>query len=410
VRESYAFQEAATRLRIVSDTIKLFGAFLPSGADRWLNAYARDPAWFLLWVGVIGFLIWYGSSLKSEMNSRMRRIWNDHLGRIKAPSPESSGFVWTMAWKIFTALLLYIAIYPILDGYPLFNCLKPPEPWHSLITTYSKQPMRFVLCAFLIAHFLPERVIGWLRTRQSYQRSLSYLKLTLAPFLFAMMILYGTFAVANHLLFNVRDSFGFFCRHGSDAEGPLNAGNPGFACDKDAKKCTKTITLDSSLTDHTSLCLPTGVFAERGKRYKIDISRDKEKWQFWGKPSFLSGQPISRLGFWKGPLIAMMLPFRRTLDRPWSSVIVRYGPTGTEESFLDPKPPKLDDSLVRTEGDELEKIPDEESLGEEWTARRDGEIYVYLNKPVLGIWGIEAWISRYFIPNTGTAHITLESR
>src|SRR5262249_41367310 len=139
--------------------------------------------------------------------------------------------------------------------------------------------------------------------------------------------------------------------------------------------------------DHTSLCLSTGVFAERSKRYEIGIYRDREKWQFWGEPSFLSGQPVYRLEFWKQPLIAMMLPFRRTLDRPWNSVIVRYGPTGTEESFLDRKPPTLNDSLVRAPGHPLEKIPDRESLGEEWTARRDGEIYVYLNNPVLGIWG-----------------------
>jgi len=106
----------------------------------------------------------------------------------------------------------------------------------------------------------------------------------------------------------------------------------------------------------------------------------------------------------------MMLPFRRTLDRPWNSVIVRYGPSGTEESFLDRKPPTLDDSLVRASGHQLEKIPDSESLGEVWTARRDGEIYVYLNKPVLGIWGIETWISKYLIPSQGTAHIVVERK
>ncbi len=34
IRESYAYQEMATRLRIVADGIKLLGIFLPSGADR----------------------------------------------------------------------------------------------------------------------------------------------------------------------------------------------------------------------------------------------------------------------------------------------------------------------------------------------------------------------------------------
>src|SRR5262249_23207211 len=91
--------------------------------------------------------------------------------------PGQAAFAWEMAWRIFIALLLSIATYPLLDGYSFFAFLKPPEPWHSLINTYSEQPVRFVLCAFLLAHFLSQRAIEWLRTRQSYQRALSYIKL-----------------------------------------------------------------------------------------------------------------------------------------------------------------------------------------------------------------------------------------
>jgi hypothetical protein len=53
---------------------------------------------------------------------------------------------------------------------------------------------------------------------------------------------------------------------------------------------------------------------------------------------------------------------------------------------------------------------DKESLGEGWAATRDGEIYVYLNKPVLGIWGTETWISKWLIPNRGTARIDIDRR
>jgi uncharacterized protein (DUF2235 family) len=411
VRESYAYQEMATRLRIVVDAINLIGAFLPSGAGRWLNGYARDPAWFLLWAAVIGFLIWYGSTLQSEINSRMRRIWDAHLpGTPKAP-PQTSGAAWTAAWRVFIALLTYVAIYPILDRYSFLNILKPGEPWNSLIETYSQQPIRGVLWVFLIAHFIPERAIEWLRTRPIYQRSLSYLKLTLAPFGFAVLILYGAFAVSNHLLFNIRDSFGVFCNHSANEKGPLNAQNPGFDCT--AGKCSKTIAFNSSLTDYKSLCLATGVFAERGQKYAINIHRhpETEKWTFWDEPTFMSGQPISRLAGRKWLTLAMMYPLRRSLDRPWSSFIVRYGPTGTEESFLDRDPPALDDDLVDARDYKAEDVPEnEESLGEEWRARRDGEIYLYLNKPVLGIWGLETWISKYLIANKGTAQVSIEKR
>jgi len=412
VRESYAYQEMATRLRIISDTIKLVGAFLPSGATRWLNGYARDPAWFLLWAGVIGFLIWYGSTLKSEINSRMRRIWDAYLpSRPQAQPQAPSGVAWTTAWWVFIALLAYVAIYPIFGQYSFLNSVKPPEPWNSLIDTYSEQPIRFVLCAFLIANFIPERAIEWLRTWSLYKRSLSYLRHTVAPLGFAIAILYGGFATSNHLLFNIRDSFGSFCKHSTNEKGPLNAENPGFDCN--TGKCSKAIVFDSSLTDDKSLCRATGVFAERGKRYAIRINRrpENEKWKFWNEPSFMSGQPIARLEWWKRPLLATIFPLRRTLDRPWSSFIVRYGPTGTEESFLDRDPPALDDDLVNARDYKAEDIPeDNESLGEEWRASRDGEIYLYLNKPILGIWGVETWISRNVIPNKGIADITIEKR
>ena len=285
------------------------------------------------------------------------------------------------------------------------------EPWNGLVETYSQQPFRFVLWVFLIVHFIPERAIQWLRTRPLYQRILSYLKLNLLPLGFAMLILYGAFAISNHLLFNVRDSFGAFCKHHANENGPLNAGNPGFDCMNG--KCSKTLVFDSSLTDDKSLCLATGVFAERGEKYAIDVNRDPktEKWSFWDEPSFMSGQPISRLEWWKQPLLVMMFPFRRTLDRPWSSFIVRYGPTGTEESLLDRDPPALDDALVNPHKYKAEDVPEDgEWIGEEWRARRDGEIYVYLNKPVLGIWGLETWISRHLIGNKGTARVTIERR
>ena len=117
---------------------------------------------------------------------------------------------------------------------------------------------------------------------------------------------------------------------------------------------------DSSLTDEKSLCLATGVFAERGEKYAINIHRhpEKEKWTFWDEPSFMSGQSISHFAGGKWLTLAMMYPFRRTLDRPWSAFIARYGPTGTEESFLDRDPPALNDNLVDARDYKAEEVPE----------------------------------------------------
>jgi hypothetical protein len=72
------------------------------------------------------------------------------------------------------------------------------------------------------------------------------------------------------------------------------------------------------------------------------------------------------------------------------------------------EPPALDDDLVHSQRYEPDKVPaDKEVVGEGWTATRDGELYVYLNKPVLGFWGVETWISKYVIPNAGKASIVI---
>jgi hypothetical protein len=100
----------------------------------------------------------------------------------------------------------------------------------------------------------------------------------------------------------------------------------------------------------------------------------------------------------------------RPWDRPWGAFIVRYGPTGNEESLLDRSPLPLDDDLVDPPDYVVDDIPkDGESLGETWRAKRDGEIYVYLTKPVLGIPGIETWLSN-FIPMSGKDRIITEQR
>ncbi len=83
-------------------------------------------------------------------------------------------------------------------------------------------------------------------------------------------------------------------------------------------------------------------------------------------------------------------PLRRSFDRPWGSVIARFGPTGNEESFMDPAP--------------VRNPP--ESLGEVMTPKKDGQLFFYLNLPVIGIWGLEPVVANW-LSNEGEAHITV---
>ena len=66
-------------------------------------------------------------------------------------------------------------------------------------------------------------------------------------------------------------------------------------------------------------------------------------------------------------LLAAAYPAKRTLDRPFGRVIVRYGETGNEENFIDGEPQ-----------------PDGR-LDETFRATRNGQMFVYLNQPVSGV-------------------------
>jgi hypothetical protein len=289
----------------------------------------------------------------------------------------------------------------------MLSYLTPPEPFDSMIRRYTEQPLRFTICAFLLFHFVPESAIQKLRTSDWYVNLLNFLKFKAAPLFFAIFIVLGALAVISHLTLNVRDGFGAFCKHTTNEKGPLNAGNDGFPAGG-----SKRIEFDSSLVEDRSLCLPLGVFAQRGRQYAISVRRDPPDapWTFWGDPTFMSGQPISKMEWWKQPLATLLYPFRRSLDRTWGAFIVRYGPTGNEESFLDRDPPALDDELADPPGAVREEIPSEdERLGEGWTARRDGELYVYLNKPTIGFPLMETLLNR-LIRNTGKAQIVVQKR
>jgi len=89
--------------------------------------------------------------------------------------------------------------------------------------------------------------------------------------------------------------------------------------------------------------------------------------------SFLPGETDglgdSAMAMGRATLLALAYPIRRTFDRPFGRVILRYGETGNEENFIDPDPD--DDPKTVTH------------LEEKLKPTRDGELY--LNKPVSGL-------------------------
>ncbi len=423
-RDSYVFEELRTRLRIVSDAIRLIGGVLPGLASRWLDAYARDPAWFLVSAALVAFLLWISARLGGSITDRMRQIFTLSLPgtRISPKAPAKTSPLWLIPKALFIAILLYLACYPLFDR-PWLTWLRLPGSQsapdalraHNIVTAYTAWPVWFIIATFLIVYFVPEFLVQKLRKCWLYQAVLRGFKYRLAPALSAIGILFFAVTLGNHYLFNIRDSFGDFCTPVKINNESLTLKNHGFSHSETTEKWTKTITIDTSPNAKNDLCIPLEVFVKTGDRYRVVVNRkpyDKNdfkvgRWTFWDEGSFMGGQPVSSLPTEKAIAMALLFPLRRTFDRPWGSVILRVGSTGSEEDFLDPNPPEQKDLLVADRNKYA--IRDEEQLSEIFKPKRDGELYVYLNKPVLGWWGLESWISRNWIGNTGKAEIFIEA-
>jgi uncharacterized protein (DUF2235 family) len=413
-RLTYPANELESQLRLVSDAIRLFGAFLPSGAKRWLDAYAQDPAWFLVSAAWVAILILFGSSLGSQITDRMRRIWNRQSSAQSAAHEDTTSQARTaggakVAHLLFLGLLLYVVLYPVFMMLGI-NWLTLPKDAHQNFVRYTAEPIYGLSLAYLVVYFFPERSIHWLRERGWYKWLLRFIKLGLAPFVFAVLTAWYGLAFTSHYLFDIRDGRGAFCTpsRGADylpvcrnenfascdsAKSSPNAAPAGLACFAACKSQTFTIDFGSSnsLLDNGQLCHPTKILVERGGAYKISVKREPaDGWSLWGKKSHLYGQPIVELDRWQRGVMLLLYPLRRSFDRPWGSIIARFGSTGNEESFMDADPVP---------------VPDED-LSETMHPKRDGELYFYLNEPVVGIWRLESVFAN-LIGNKGVARITV---
>jgi hypothetical protein len=127
-----------------------------------------------------------------------------------------------------------------------------------------------------------------------------------------------------------------------------------------------------------NFCTSTQVKVEQHVPYQFEISR-KDNWSFLGATSGPGGMTVSWLlprkddgwldsaiGLARATFLSLAYPIKRSFDRPFGRVILRYGETGNEENFVD--------------SDEDPGPVDH--LQERFKPTRDGELYVYLNKPV----------------------------
>ena len=405
-----ASAEFTTRLRPLSDVVRLVGSVLPGAASRWINAYTRDPLWFVLCAGLVAFLLWLSASLRGKIVDQMRAAWRLSLSKVDLHAGHTvvragRGVV----RKLICTGLWLIALYPI-PGWFGYELPKATASLQIFIDRITHPYFQFFAIAILITMLLGDSTIARFRLKDGYKQFISDTKLRFAPAIFAFVLLVGGIAFASHYVFNVRDSFGDFCKPTAPplTELEICAKNDMALCKRNRdgslpSTCTPACRGIEAPFDTRDLCTATGIMVDKHGHYQFFLSKDGD-WSFLGATSSTGGMPLGAFlpqwkdskdrkkdGLWdsvvalgRAALLTAAYPIKRSFDRPFGRVIVRYGETGTEENFIDP------DEDPRPDG----------RLDEVLKPKRDGEIFVYLNKPVSGFWR-----DLFYDVNTGKAKI-----
>src|SRR5262249_16430849 len=195
--------EYTTRLRPVSDVVRIVEWVLPSATSRWTNAYARDPAHFLLSASLVALLLWLSTSLKSRITDQMRTAWRTSLSKHDVHADENTTTGGTgMVQKLLYGCLFFIALYPVpaFFGFPLPNMGGSLQ---MLIDRVTVLHFWIFAVAILITMFLSDSMIASFRLKYGYRKTISNIRLWIAPAIFAVMFLVGGIALAGHYVFDV---------------------------------------------------------------------------------------------------------------------------------------------------------------------------------------------------------------
>jgi uncharacterized protein (DUF2235 family) len=435
-----ATAELTTRLRFLSDTIRLVSIPLPSATNRWIDAYARDPALFLIAALTVGILIWLNAGLKGRITDQMRRLL---ALSIRQPNnlPASSTII--ANWRpggllefsavalMIVAVIFGLVINPFFATpswlwAPLRSFLAKLSPWTGLVAAVS-----------LAVVFTPSTSVYALRSSPTYQKALRELRLRYAPIFFAVAFCGLGILFASHYASNIVDSFGGFCQKTTIKGNAMNADTGGIAhiCyETEIKKCpidTRAIDPKTSpcqlntdgpvkctgkvfLMDTRDLCPSTGVFVETDNRYHLFVEEyqpmtttpyapDDLKWRFAGIDSDPGGKTISALGTYDDGSCGALDDWRRRLGVAGAPLrtVCNYGAALGRQIFgivAYPLKRSFDRQLgvftlrYGTTGNEENFIdPDVPpakggKLDETFKPTRDGELFAYLNKPTFPVW------------------------
>jgi hypothetical protein len=196
----------------------------------------------------------------------------------------------------------------------------------------------------------------WLRTKVWYQAAFRITKRFVLPLFAGSAVVFVAALLLSRLLFLAGSSGGFICR-------------------ADCPPYVSPLTVDTA-----SVCTASGFEAKQGKTYMIEL-KITSPWKDEDYDATVQG--VTNPPKWMS-LFALM---RRSTRQPWLKPMVKIGDKGMDEYPLN--------GVVGDNG---------KRLVAEIKARRDGQMYYYVNDAVLP--GPAGW-QRFYGNNAGTAAVTI---
>jgi hypothetical protein len=230
----------------------------------------------------------------------------------------------------------------------------------------------------------PSGLVYRLRTAGPYLAFFYLLKHWILPFVFAVVIFVflasAVVATVNRISFAVLDLFGKVCAPSRNPSAQL------------------VVTTGKATFDIANPCFATGLAVQRGRSYRITLDVT-EPWEDGHKfketdPEKARGIETDPQGFgfdrmrWQ---MALGLPIRRLVGSNWFATVIRIGNRGFGETVLP-----------------FKKEPGSSPAGytATFTARKSGELFVYVNDAVIGMPG---YVDTFYKNNKGRADVTLQA-
>ncbi|MFL4982971.1 MAG: DUF2235 domain-containing protein [Xanthobacteraceae bacterium] len=189
-----------------------------------------------------------------------------------------------------------------------------------------------------------------------------------------VIIIYALFVIGSRILFPAAEIAGLICRNDGSAQEVIDRSEAAgtFATDK--------------------LCNATGLKVTRGRTYLVRMTL-LQRWADKGIATDPNGFGSER-ATWS---MAFGLPLRRVVSANWFQTIVRVGSRGSTEQPLTFKPDENPCDCPK---------PEPREFTAEFTPRRNGEVFLFVNDSVIGL----PWIADYFYRtnNEGQARIVIE--